>query len=82
MKSFAALLTLLLLNACNLYAEQVIKGEKVIKSSGPVVKLNMTVTQGGKINGTCKKNQSRTIFSNNMISCMETTAVPFLRQMA
>ena len=50
MKSFAALLTLLLLNACNLYAEQVITGEKVIKSSGPVVKLNMTVTQGVKIN--------------------------------
>ena len=50
MKSFTVLLTLLLLNACNLYAEQVIKGEKVIKSSGPVVKLNMTVTQGVKIN--------------------------------
>ena len=49
MKSFTVLLTLLLLNACNLYAEQVINGEKVIKSSGPVVKLNMTVTQGVKI---------------------------------
>ena len=49
MKSFAALLTLLLLTSCNFYAEQVMKGEKVIKSSGPVVKLNMTVTQGVKI---------------------------------
>ena len=50
MKSLTALLALLLLTACNIYAEHVIKGEKVIKSSSPVVKLNMTVTQGVKIN--------------------------------
>ena len=49
MRNFAALLTLFLLTSCNFYAEQVMKGEKVIKSSGPVVKLNMTVTQGVKI---------------------------------
>ena len=49
MNSLAALLTLLLLTACNFYAEQVIKGEQVIKSGNPVVKLNMTITQGVKI---------------------------------
>ena len=49
MKCVAALLTLLSLNACNFYAEQVIKGEQVIKPSNPVVKLSMTVTQGVKI---------------------------------
>ena len=49
MKRSATLLILLLLNACNFYAEQVIKGEQVIKHSNPVVKLNMTVTQGVKI---------------------------------
>ena len=49
MKNLVALLFLLLLTACNFYADQVIKGEEVIKTSNPVVKLNMTVTQGVKI---------------------------------
>ena len=49
MKILAALLTLLLLNACNFYAKQVIKGEQVIKPSNPVVRLNMIFTQGVKI---------------------------------
>jgi len=49
MKNLVALLSLLLITACNFYADQVIKGEEVIKTSNPVVKLNMTVTQGVKI---------------------------------
>ena len=49
MKNLVALLFLLLLTACNFYADQVIKVEEVIKTSNPVVKLNMTVTQGVKI---------------------------------
>ena len=49
MKRLAALLIILLLNACNFYGEQVIKGEQVVKPNNPVVKLNMTVTQGVKI---------------------------------
>jgi hypothetical protein len=48
-KRLAALLIILLLNACNFYGEQVIKGEQVVKPNNPVVKLNMTVTQGVKI---------------------------------
>mgnify|MGYP004375608797 FL=1 len=49
MKKLVAVLFLLLLTACNFYTDQVIKGGEVIKTSNPVVKLNMTVTQGVKI---------------------------------
>ena len=49
MKRLAALLIILLLNACNFYGEQVIKGEQVVKPNNPVVKLNMTVTQDVKM---------------------------------
>jgi len=44
-----AILALLLVNGCNFYAEQAIRGEQVLKSSNPSVKFNMTVSQGVKI---------------------------------
>ena len=49
MKELRAILALLLVNGCNFYAEQSIRGEQVLKSSNPSVKFNMTVSQGVKI---------------------------------
>ncbi len=49
MKKLLLIFTLVLVNGCNFYAEQAIKGEKIIKSDNPIVKFNMTVSQGVKI---------------------------------
>ena len=49
MKKLLLIFTLVLVNGCNFYAEQAIKGEKIIKSNSPSVKVNMTVSQGVKI---------------------------------
>ena len=49
MKKLLAIFTLVLVHGCNFYAEQAIKGEKVIKSNNPSVKFNITVSQGVKI---------------------------------
>ena len=49
MKKLLLIFTLVLVNGCNFYAEQAIKGEKIIKSDSPIVKFNMTVSQGVKI---------------------------------
>ncbi len=49
MKKLLAIFTLVLVNACNFYAEQAIRGEKIIKSTNPSVKFNMTISQGVKI---------------------------------
>ena len=49
MKKLLAIFTLVLVNGCNFYAEQAIKGEKIIKSNNPSVKFNMTVIQGVKL---------------------------------
>jgi len=49
MKKLLLIYTLVLVNGCNFYAEQAIKGEKIIKSDNPIVKFNMTVSQGVKI---------------------------------
>ena len=49
MKTLLLIFTLVLVNGCNFYAEQAIKGEKIIKSDNPIVKFNMTVSQGVKI---------------------------------
>ena len=49
MEKLLLIFTLVLVNGCNFYAEQAIKGEKIIKSNNPSVKFNMTVSQGVKI---------------------------------
>ena len=49
MKKLLAIFTLVLVNACNFYAEQAIRGEKITKSTNPSVKFNMTISQGVKI---------------------------------
>ena len=49
MEKLLLIFTLVLANGCNFYAEQAIKGEKIIKSNNPSVKFNMTVSQGVKI---------------------------------
>ena len=49
MEKLLLMFTLVLVNGCNFYAEQAIKGEKIIKSDNPIVKFNMTVSQGVKI---------------------------------
>ena len=49
MEKLLLIFTLVLVNGCNFYAEQAIKGEKIIKSDNPIVKFNMTVSQGVKI---------------------------------
>ena len=49
MKKLLLIFTLVLVNGCNFYAEQAIKGETIIKSDNPIVKFNMTVSQGVKI---------------------------------
>ena len=49
MEKLQLILTLVLVNGCNVYAEQAIKGEKNIKSNNPSVKFNMTLSQGVKI---------------------------------
>ena len=45
MEKLLLIFTLVLVNGCNFYAEQAIKGEKIIKSDNPIVKFNMTVSQ-------------------------------------
>ena len=49
MKKLLAIFTLVLVNGCNFYAEQAIRGEKIIKSNNPSVKFKMTISQGVKI---------------------------------
>ena len=49
MEKLLLMFTLVLVNGCNFYAEQAIKGEKIIKANNPSVKFNMTVSQGVKI---------------------------------
>ena len=49
MKQLLIIPALFLVNGCNFYAEQSIRGEQVLKSSNPSVKFNMTVSQGVKI---------------------------------
>ena len=49
MEKLLLIFTLVLVNGCNFYAEQAIKGKKTIKSDNPIVKFNMTVSQGVKI---------------------------------
>jgi phosphopantetheinyl transferase len=49
MKKLLAIFTLVLVNGCNFYAEQAIRGEKIIKSNNPSVKFNMSISQGVKI---------------------------------
>ena len=49
MEKLLLIFTMVLVNGCNFYAEQAIKGEKIIKSDNPIVKFNMTVSQGVKI---------------------------------
>ena len=49
MKKLLAIFTLMLVNGCNFYAEQAIRGEKIIKANNPSVTFNMSISQGVKI---------------------------------